>query len=275
VRLLRPMLLGSCLFMSGLAVSAGPQPLVLRAEFEPRQVALGDPLRLRLLVVNCSSKKVVAVLFYENSASELLWIGDNGHRFSRPALNSMADYFPEQLKDNLATLEPGDVAGAEILSSPDPRESISFYDEVKATCYSVVATLHLRSHGLKPKDPGLPAPIETDLQAPPTRVCFGHADKTAIRRYIAMLPSKDLYVVTAAVNFLNFVREDPRVIAELPTVLGLPPGWTSRFHPMAVREIISLFVVQNSKHALPYLLEAEKNPQFSQSALAARHKLEQ
>ena len=250
---------------------AAEEHLALVAQFAPSTVALGDSFRLRLEVVNRGDQPVRAFLFFDNGAAVLHWTGESNHAFDRPALHSMADYFPEQIRHTLHELGPGELAGVEILSSPDPRRSLIFYDDVQIGCYQVVATLELKNYSLHEED-GVGSPLATTLESRPARICFQASDLQTIIEYSDMLRSTDPREIAAAVNFLTLVH-DPRVVARLPVVLGQPSGWTSRLADMAVAGTIEIFVSQQWQGSLAYLRVAERQERFRKKALDAERRI--
>lgn len=220
-----------------------------------RTVALGEPFRYRVLIVNRGHERirVLPIFFHSRDYLEILPVACGAE--AEPAAFTV-DFASGLDRDDFVVLGLDSLVGQEFVVTPDqPLEYI--YGLAEGTC-QLRAVLQLHSFRERFSWDTLP-PVETTLKSNIAAVTFGPPLKQTVARRRKQLHSSDLTEISEALAYFSSVSAQ-RVGTELMTILGSPQGWTERFHD----PVGAIWALRRnaSEGALDYFREA----------LASRHR---
>lgn len=254
---MRILILGVCLLISAaeVALSAATDQLALTVQLPTDPVPLGDTFRWNVLLVNRSDAvvPVVPIFFFGRGLLKAELRSPAGEILQGPS--GSADFWPEKLREQHRTMQPGEIIGAEFLVAPTLAGSKDYWTGLDVGCYAVSVVLDLHSFSEEVNWDGLEPPIKAALRSEEKSVCFSTPAEASLRANLSKLASgEDAKVVEAFLYFSNVA--DSRAAELLRSAIGDPKGWPNRsIDPYSAIQALRR---QKDPKNLPFLREALK-----------------
>lgn len=217
-------------FSHGSVASAaeGREGLRLELHFPDESIPLGEPFRLRTVLLNESGfeVRVAPVFFLSHDHLELEIFDPDGKRVRPPS--GAIDTCSRVDRDWFTLLGTGEFVGADFEISPELSKSINYIYGLKEGCYEFQVRLHLHDFSSCFTRVLEPASVKGTVESGSEEVCFTAPLDERVNRFREQLDAESMEEVLEALIYFSNVR-DPAAGAKIRALLSPPEGWSSRF----------------------------------------------
>lgn len=228
---------------------------------------LGEPFNYRVLLINRGAKRVRVLPIFFHSR-DFLQVTPISCGSTAESASFTADFEAGLTRDDFVVLGLDSLVGQEFLVSPN-RPFEYMYGLTQGAC-RLRATLHLHSFSEHFRWETRPA-VEAVLQSNTAQITFAPPLEESVMRRRSQLQASDLAEVSEALAYFSSVQAQG-VGDDIMSLLGVPQGWTRRFHDPAG----AIWALRrNAPKAASRYFEAARSSRYRDLALEALNSKQQ